>query len=120
MQLIEYKKLNNIHMSIQFASRLTKNIYYFDKYLQVIGNIRIKYYDLSSHSWLVDKAGFGMLEHLDNKIFNKTTSNNILQQASVVKNNNVDAFYQVTDYESIGTDMKLKPFDYQNVLLRCS
>lgn len=114
MQLIEYKKIEQYPYEYSVCFSINKkNIYYFDKYLQVIGNIRIKYYDLSSHSWLVDKAGFGMLEHLDNKIFNKTISNNILQQASVIKNNNVDAFYQVTDYESIGTDMKLKPFDYQ-------
>ena len=66
MQLIEYKKIEQYPYEYSVCFSINKkNIYYFDKYLQVIGNIRIKYYDLSSHSWLVDKAGFGMLEHLD-------------------------------------------------------
>ena len=72
MQLIEYKKIKQFpyEYSVRFSIN-KKNIYYFDRYLQVIGNIRIKSYDLPNHSWLVDKTGFGMLEHLDNKIFNK-------------------------------------------------
>lgn len=111
--IIDYKKIEKSSLPYEYSIRFNynnkKNLYHFDKYLKVIGDIKDKKYNLQSRSWLVSTEGFLQLQQLDNKLFNRVSKNAIIDE-NTIKNN---AFYKISNYEDIGKDMKLQPFDYQ-------
>lgn len=120
MELFTYKELtanSGYGYAVKF-NRTTKTFRHFDEFMSIIGAASSVKFDLDSNSWLVSTYTFDRLSELNEALF----SNKKKQRKKAVKAKMREAVKGevkvVHDYDSMGADMKLQPYDYQKRVIK--
>lgn len=94
-------------------NRNAKTLRHFNDFAGVLGRLRVKRYDIKLNAWLIDKQGLEAFEALDKRLFppKKTMKDKMKDLVSVETK-------KVSDWENIGTGMKLNLYDYQKQIVK--
>lgn len=118
MRLITVKELSGeepYSYSIKFNNTIS-NCRLFDKYAYILGKLREKHYDIDSSTWFITQGALDYYKILEDRLFpNKQVIPVYIPHKETI---NEKLFRSVLGYEDIGSDMKLKPFDYQKKAIK--
>ena len=116
MELVTVEKLDNDSLydyAISLNEKSSKAIRNFDLFAQLVGNFRHKEYDITRDVWYIQSCDYAKLEQLDARLFppkRKLGDKMASRFQTQVK--------EVSDWESMGADMKLQPYDYQKEIIK--
>lgn len=116
MTLVTVEKLtdNNLYdYAIRLNEKSSKAVKNFDLFAQLVGNFKHKEYDLANDVWLIQASDFVKLEKLDAYLF--PPKRNLGDKMGSRFQTQVK---EVSDWESIGADMKLQPYSYQKEIIK--
>lgn len=119
MKLINVKQLDDNRYEIEFNSSIQTNKYFSD-YTALLGRIKSSY-DVASNKWIIDQDGLQEFEQLDAMLFPKKTSiapKPIRKAISKTVEQTLAVSHTITDYSSMGSMMKLQPYDYQKEIIK--
>lgn len=120
LELFTYEELavdSGYDYAVKF-NRTTKTFRHFDEFMSIIGAASPVKFDLDSNSWLVSAYTFNRLSELNEALFpdkkkqRKEAAKAKMQEA--VKGE----VKVVHDYDGMGADMKLQPYDYQKRVIK--
>ena len=120
MELFTYEELaadSGYDYAVKF-NRTTKTFRHFDEFMSIIGAASPVKFDLDSNSWLVSAYTFNRLSELNEVLFPDKKK----QRKEAVKAKMQEAVKGevkvVHDYDGMGADMKLQPYDYQKRVIK--
>ena len=120
MELFTYKGLvadPRFDYAIKF-NRTMKTFRHFDDFMSIIGAANPVKFDLDNNCWLVSAYTFNRLSELDETLFpdkKKQHKKSMKARMQEAVKGEVKAVY---DYDSMGADMKLQPYDYQKRVIK--
>lgn len=114
MRLIKITELlsqpDGLNYGVLFNST-PQNARYFNNFAQIISKIRRKKYDVSLNMWCIDKEGLNDFQYEEEKLFpSKMTKKPVMKITPEKK--------RTDNWQSIGTNMKLRPYDYQKQVVK--
>ena len=120
MELFTYKGLvadPRFDYAIKF-NRTMKTFRHFDDFMSIIGAANPVKFDLDNNCWLVSAYTFNRLSELDETLFpdkKKQHKKSMKARMQEAVKGEVKVVY---DYDSMGADMKLQPYDYQKRVIK--
>lgn len=119
MELFSYEKTTaeGYDYAVRFIRNL-KTFKHFDSFMAIIGNSNQVKYDIDEDCWLIQDYTYNKLVALDEELFppkraKKSKAKAKMQQAIIG-----DSSQEVTEYASMGADMKLPPYEYQKRVIK--
>lgn len=120
MKLINVNQLDDNRYEIEFNSSVRTNKYFSD-YTALLGRIKSSY-DASSNKWIIDQNGLQEFEKLDALLFPKKVASIAAKPIKSKINKSVEnalsVSHTITNYSSMGSMMKLQPYDYQKEIIK--
>ena len=116
MELLIVRKLdgsNGYDYAVNLNEKSQKAIRNFDLFAQMVGNFNHTEYNLEQDVWFIQAQDFAKLEALDARLFppkRKIGDKMASRFQTQVK--------EVSDWESMGADMKLQPYPYQKEIIK--
>ena len=114
MEIIKYEETGSAEYPYAVSfNRNAKTLRHFNDFAGVLGRLRVKRYDVKLNAWLIDEQGLEAFEALDKRLFSpkKTMKDKMKDLVSVETK-------KVSDWENIGTGMKLNLYDYQKQIVK--
>ena len=116
MELFICEKIENDPDNMEYAikfNRTPKTVAHFDKFMELVGKIYDKKFDFDRRAWKMTSGDVDVLRAADERLFppKKTMKQKMKTLIDVDKK-------IVTDYDDIGKDMKLQPYDYQKEITK--
>ena len=108
------RKDDEFKYGISFNAK-TENAKHFNKFAEVLGKIRNKKFDVSSNQWCIDEDGLKSFRFLEEKIYSPKKTKTMKEKMASVINITKKS---VDNWQAIGSNMKLKPYDYQKQVVK--
>jgi len=130
IKLFNYEKIKSKDFSyaVSFNDKTSDNLMFFNDFLKTINRFRLLKYDANTDKWLITEKDFDELIELNNQLYSeKEKEKSIKKKISPEKSKNVKSNMAsvikqdekvVEDYENIGAHMKLKPYKYQQEVIK--
>ena len=94
---------------------------YFDQFMDIVGNAKPMKYDYDTDYWWITEHDYKKLVALNSKAFpskaEKREKHKAKMKAAII-NTEAAGELEVADYDKMGADMKLQPYDYQKKVIK--
>ena len=118
MRIVNVKKLDTKSKKYLYAVKFNnddaKVIKHFDAFAGLLARLRSKKFDISTGEWIITQNGYNAFELLDKELFEKAPAT--FEAPKLYYENAEEKI--VVDYENVGEDLKLPPYEYQKQLIK--